>query len=525
MDLETTLLWFALAGGVVTFITGLRTWRAGDRVYLASGAIILAITGLVFLARPAASGIAGSIAWAVLVLAPNFLSRGAARAAGRREHRWAIRLTQAVYALHPSASVRQLLRDRRAALDMYEGRFGSAEEALRASAPKDGPERHVAELSCLRIQGDWEGTLAYFDAHVRDDDALRYPLLLHSYLRALGELGRRRELVRTYARFAARLEGQQRQPHRVGAWLFLFAFAGERDLVDRLFKRLLGGHPQDLSDLWTLTADLAAGRPMPEGTAARLEASKDAAVRAMMQRRRANAEVLHDEALEASDLEVIARAKRALTQEEEFSQSAGSEKRPLVVYALILLNVAGFVWELAHGTDTTDDRLLVDSGAFLASKIVNGEWWRLGSYMFLHAGVLHITLNLFAFYLFGPFVERTLGRARFLALYLLSGLAGSATLLFFQRVLHEDPAPAVGASGCVMGVVGATIAILARAWLRERAPVAGARLRLLVLMMGVQTVIDLTQEQISFKAHAAGLVSGMILGLLLVMTLRRPAAR
>ena len=51
---------------------------------------------------------------------------------------------------------------------------------------------------------------------------------------------------------------------------------------------------------------------------------------------------------------------------------------------------------------------------------------------------------------------------------------------------------------------------MARAWLRERAPVAGARLRLLVLMMGVQTVIDLTQEQISFKAHADAMSHGVI---------------
>lgn len=533
MELETTLLWFALAGGAVTFITGLRTWRAGDRMYLASGALILALTGGVWLLRPSLAGIVGSIGWALLVLVPSLLSRLAARAASRRAHRWAIWLTQAVYVLHPSASLRQLVRDRRAALDLFEGRFEAAEEAFRASAPASGPGRHVAELSCLRVRGDWEGTVAYYEANVRDEDALRHPLLLHSYLRALGELGRRKDLVATYARFASELGGAQRQPHRVGAWLFLFGFTGERALVDRLFKRLLVGHPRDLSDLWALTAEVSAGASIDDGpisgVAARLDASPDAAVRAMVQRRRDHGEELSREALDDADREVIRAAAKALEQEEVFGH-ATIEQRPYAVFALILASVVGFVVELAHGADTTRDDLLIRVGAFYYPRIEAGEWWRLGTYMFLHAGWLHITLNLFALYLFGPFVERALGRVRFVALYLLTGIAGSATLLAFEKlprfkyvedILFGMTSPAVGASGCVMGVIGATIAILFRAWYRDRASLAGSRLRLLVLMIGVQTVIDLTQRQISFKAHAAGLISGVILGYLL--DTKRPA--
>lgn len=515
MELDQTLLWFALAGGAVTFITGLRTWRAGDRVYLASGAFILALTGLVYLLAPSACGYAGTAAWLVLVLAPNVASRAAARAAARRDHRWAIRWTELVYVLHPSATVRQILRDRRAALDLFEGRFDDAEAAFRASAsPK---EKHAVELSCLRVRADWEGTIAYYEANVSDDDALAQPLLLHSYLRALGELGRRNDLVATYDRFAPKLVGAQRQPHRVGAWLFLFAFGGETALVERLFKRLLSGHAPELTELWRLTAELASGSPIDPAIVEALEASPDAGVRAMIQRRRKNAAVLVEEPLGDEARAVIANAATALVQEEELGSSATPERRPIVVYAMIALNVAGFVFELTKGTDTTVDQLLVDAGAFFAPSIVRGgEWWRMGTYMFLHAGFLHITLNMFGFYLFGPFVERTLGRLRFVALYFLSGLAGSGTLLFFQRYLNDKVAPAVGASGCVMGVIGATIAILGRAWLKERAQVAGARLRLLILMIGVQTYIDLREEQISFKAHAAGLITGLLLGALLL---------
>lgn len=515
MELDETLLWFALAGGVVTLLTGLRTWRAGDRVYLASGAFILALTGLVYLLAPSACGYAGTGAWLLLVLAPNLASRAAARSAARRDHRWAIRWTQVVYVLHPSATVRQILRDRRAALDLFEGRFADAEAAFRASAATKGVEKHAVELSCLRVRADWEGTIAYYEANVSDDDALAQPLLLHSYLRALGELGRRNDLVHTYDRFASKLTGAQRQPHRVGAWLFLFAFSGEVALVERLFKRLLSGHAPELAALWKLTAELASGATIDPAVVEALEASPDAGVRAMIQRRRRNAPLLIDEPLDDEARAVIVKAANALAQEEDLGASATPEKHPIVVYVLIALNVAGFVFELTKGTDTTRDQLLVHAGAFYEPSLRDGQWWRMGTYMFLHAGFLHITLNMFAFYLFGPFVERALGRARFALLYVLTGLAGSATLLFFQRFLDDEIAPAVGASGCVMGVIGATIAILGRAWLKERAPVAGARLRLLILMIGVQTVIDLTQKQISFKAHAAGLVAGLLFGALL----------
>lgn len=523
MELDTTLLWFALAGGGVTLITGLRMWRAGDRVYAAIGAFILALTGLVYLLAPSAAGYAGTAAWLVGVLAPNIASRAAARAAGRRDHRWAIRWSRLVYALHPSASARQNLRDRRAAFDLFEGRFADAEAAFREAAPASGVERHAVELSCLRIRADWAATVAYFEANVSEDEAVAQPLLLHAYLRALGELGRRRDLVGTYAHYAPRLSSAERQPHRVGAWLFLFAFTGERSCVDRLFKRLLTGHPPELAELWKFTADIAAGAPVDDDVVARLGKSNDAGVRAMIQRRLKNADVLVAEPIDDDMRDVVDAAARALAQEEELGASTVPEARPWTTYALILLNVAGFVFELTKGTDTTNDQLLVDAGAFFTPSILAGAWWRLGTYMFLHAGFLHITLNLFAFYLFAPFVERALGAVRFAVLYVLTGLAGSGTLLFFQCVLGEEYAPAVGASGCVMGVIGATIAILFRAWWKERAAIAGARLRLLLLMIGVQTVIDLTQKQISFKAHAAGLVSGVLFGAALMATRAAPS--
>jgi rhomboid protease GluP len=523
VEYDTTLLWFALAGGVVTFVTGLRTWRAGDRVYLASGALILAITGGAWLLDPGLAGAVGFAAWGLLVLTPNLLSRLAARAVSARAHRWAIRLTQATYVLHPSASLHQIVRERRAALDMFEGRFDAAEKAFRAAAPSSGPGRHVVELSCLRVRGEWAASVAYFQENVDEEDAIRHPILLHSYLRALGELGRRKDLVAAYARFAPRLEGAQRQPHRVGAWLFLFGFAGEHDLVERLFRRLLGGHPRDLADLWSVTARVASGAslddPKMREVVARLEASPDAAVRSMMKRRREHGDDLSREPLDEADRGVVRAAQKVFEQEEVFGEPT-PEERPYAVLAMIAASVLGFVFELANGTDTTNDRLLIRVGAFYVPAIEAGEWWRLGSYMFLHAGWLHVTLNLCALYLFGPFVERALGRVKFVALYLLTGIAGSATLLAFDRItalrkVFEGQSPAVGASACVMGVIGATIAILFRAWYRDRAHVAGSRLRLLGLMIVVQTVIDLTQEQISFKAHAAGLISGAILGYLL----------
>jgi len=138
--------------------------------------------------------------------------------------------------------------------------------------------------------------------------------------------------------------------------------------------------------------------------------------------------------------------------------SAAARRLPLVVLLLIGANVAVFLHMLSLPPAALDafvlDYALVPAafGADLAWIVDRDVWLRLVTNAFLHAGVLHIVLNMWTLWLFGAALEGRLGPLRFALLYLLAGVAASVTHLGFNL---GSELPAVGASGAVAGVIGA----------------------------------------------------------------------
>lgn len=159
-----------------------------------------------------------------------------------------------------------------------------------------------------------------------------------------------------------------------------------------------------------------------------------------------------------------------------------------IVMALIATNVAMFVLDVA---DPTVTRRFADSAVLVAQ----GEYYRMLSAAFLHAGLLHLAFNMFALYVFGSQVERVFGLGRFLGLYLLAAVGGSA-------VSHFVGSPAtlgVGASGAVFGLLGAFV-VIARARGLDTSQVVG----LIVLNLFLGAVIP----GIDNAAHVGGLLTG-----------------
>src|SRR6266508_4982490 len=123
----------------------------------------------------------------------------------------------------------------------------------------------------------------------------------------------------------------------------------------------------------------------------------------------------------------------------------------LVTKALIAANVAVYLITVAQGSGINTPGGSLFAKWFLAGPLVaNGDWWRLITAAFLHANVLHIGLNMLAVGWLGAPVERFVGHLRYLALYLVSGLAGSAGAL-----IATPTSPTVGASGAIFGILGA----------------------------------------------------------------------
>jgi rhomboid protease GluP len=146
----------------------------------------------------------------------------------------------------------------------------------------------------------------------------------------------------------------------------------------------------------------------------------------------------------------------------------------------------------------------------LGSLVLQGQWWRLLSCVFLHIGLMHIALNMWCLWGLGKLAESMYGRWTFAAVYLVTGVSASVTSLAWSPVRIS-----AGASGAIFGVAGALITSL---YLGEFAMPAGviASLRNSILKFaGYNLVIGMLIGRTDNAAHIGGLMSGLILGALL----------
>src|SRR5690606_3233599 len=136
----------------------------------------------------------------------------------------------------------------------------------------------------------------------------------------------------------------------------------------------------------------------------------------------------------------------------------GAMRREWITDALVAANVAVFVLMVVSGVSALSPtgQELLGWGANYAPLTLAGEWWRLFSSVFVHAGLIHLGFNTYALLLAGRMVERVYGHAGYLLLYLFAGLTGSAASAIFSG------GPSVGASGAIFGIFGALLAFLLR---------------------------------------------------------------
>jgi membrane associated rhomboid family serine protease len=129
----------------------------------------------------------------------------------------------------------------------------------------------------------------------------------------------------------------------------------------------------------------------------------------------------------------------------------------------------------------------------------HGEWWRLVTPMFLHYGPLHLAMNMYSLFFAGTILETVIGRWRFVVLYLVSGVAGSA-----GAFLWSPNAIGVGASGAIFGVLGALYALERRGNIATGGQIAGLIVINLVFTFALA-------RYISVGAHVGGLIGGVVL--------------
>lgn len=183
-----------------------------------------------------------------------------------------------------------------------------------------------------------------------------------------------------------------------------------------------------------------------------------------------------------------------------------SASEGIATRALIGINAVAFVLTILTGGN---DGKFFENGAMLAATatdqagnvltgVSDGAYWRLVTAGFLHENIIHIALNLYALYLFGPLVERALGIKRFVAAYMTVLVASSVAVYW----LSGERTLTIGASGAIFGTFAMALIFLVK---------AKQDVTYLLVMLALNAVISL-QGNISWQGHLGGFLIGLVLG-------------
>ncbi|HXV56955.1 MAG TPA: rhomboid family intramembrane serine protease [Gaiellaceae bacterium] len=193
------------------------------------------------------------------------------------------------------------------------------------------------------------------------------------------------------------------------------------------------------------------------------------------------------------------------------SRAAGAASGTVVTKTLIGVNVAVYLVSVAQGSGGfAPAQSFVNRWALNGLAVADGEWYRMITGAFLHASLIHIGFNMLMLWWFGQALEAALGRGRFLGIYLVSALAGSAGALLLSAANTNT----VGASGAVFGILGAGL-VLER---RQMYVFGGAALGVVLL----NVVFTFAVSNISIGGHLGGLAGGMLAVLALSAAGRHP---
>jgi rhomboid protease GluP len=177
-------------------------------------------------------------------------------------------------------------------------------------------------------------------------------------------------------------------------------------------------------------------------------------------------------------------------------------EKPTVAYALMGITIVVYLLQLATQSLLVGYDLPAVLGVKSNELIIAGQLWRLFTPMLLHASIIHIGLNMYALFIFGPGLERNYGHGRFLTLYLLAGFAGNVMSFIFST------ANSLGASTAIFGLLGAEAVFLYQnrkifGRSAQRALVNLVTIAVINLIIGLQPGID-------NWGHIGGLLGGVL---------------
>jgi rhomboid protease GluP len=190
-------------------------------------------------------------------------------------------------------------------------------------------------------------------------------------------------------------------------------------------------------------------------------------------------------------------------------------KEYFITPILLNINIFIFVLMVVSGVSAfaPNSESLLLWGANFRTQTLAGEWWRLITCCFIHIGIFHLFMNMFALIYIGALLERHLGKLKFISAYILAGIVASVTSLCWH-----DFSVSAGASGAIFGMYGVFLALLTTNFIAK-----SERKSLLIsisFFVGYNLIFGL-KAGVDNAAHIGGLISGVIIGYAFIPSLKK----
>ncbi|SDW67603.1 rhomboid protease GluP [Marininema mesophilum] len=173
---------------------------------------------------------------------------------------------------------------------------------------------------------------------------------------------------------------------------------------------------------------------------------------------------------------------------------------PIVTGILLVQSVVYLLMTFNGGS--TDADTLIRFGALEKSFLIQGEWWRLITPIFIHIGLAHFIFNSFALYLLGPQLEWLFGKWRFFILYMVTGFAGNLASTTIEPIGIK-----AGASGAIFGLFGVYLYL----FLFRRGSMDQETGKSILALVGANLILSVIVPNVDLTAHLGGLFTGMLL--------------
>lgn len=194
------------------------------------------------------------------------------------------------------------------------------------------------------------------------------------------------------------------------------------------------------------------------------------------------------------------------------SEKINVRDKPWVTMVIIAINIMMYVvtaylsYVYAKGSIFNSDiKILILLGAKVNELIAQGQYFRLISCMFLHGGLVHLGVNMYSLYAIGPIVEKVYGKAKYIAIYFVSGICASILSYIFSTSVS------IGASGAIFGLLGAVLIFA----IKSKGKTGNAFIRSILSVIFINIFIGVTLPNIDNFGHIGGLIGGMITSFLI----------